>query len=395
MPWKMTAPVDLRTEFINASLARNHPPIADLAELYGISEKTAYKWLARFRQGGLPALEDRSRRPHHSPEATSEKARRALLKLREDHPRWGPKKLVELMRTVYPLLKPPSPSTAGLILKAAGLVQPRRRMRGTIKADKLPFAPIESPNETWAIDHKGEFAVEKRSCYPLTLSDGFSRYLFACQACKSTAFEFAKPVLERVFLEFGLPLRIRSDNGPPFGSLGIGGLSQMTVYLAHLGIEQEFITPGEPQENGRHERIHRTLKAEAILPAGSSWHAQQRKFDEFRCTYNQVRPHEALQMRTPASVYTPSPRQLPARLPEFAYHSGFAIRNVRPNGEIKWRGKTIFLSETLIGEQVGLLEAEADGWWSVHLGNWDLGLLAEDGTLMKRRRALWRPEIVD
>lgn len=394
MPWKVTDPVDQRTEFINAVLARNRPPIADLAELFGISEKTAYKWLARFRAGGLPALEDRSRRPDESPNATSEEVRQALLELRKDHPKWGPKKLIKLMRTSHKELTPPAASTVGSILKAEGLVQPRRRRRAGIGESKLPFKPAESPNETWAIDHKGEFTVERRPCYPLTLSDSFSRFLFTCHACRSTAFEQARPILEQAFLKYGLPLRMRSDNGPPFGSQGIGGLSQLSVYLAHLGIEQEFITPGKPQENGRHERIHRTLKAEAVLPAGSSWPAQQLQFDEFRRTYNHVRPHEALQMRTPADVYVRSPRQLPGRLPEFAYHSGFLIRSVRTSGEIKWRGRTVFLSETLIGEQVGLLESEVDGWWSVHLGNWDLGLLAADGTLRKRRRARWTPGTV-
>jgi putative transposase len=238
------------------------------------------------------------------------------------------------------------------------------------------------------MDHKGQFTVGRRRCYPLTVTDAHSRYLLTCEACPSTAGKYVWPILERIFREQGLPQRMRSDNGPPFGSLGIGGLSRLSVYLTRLGIQQEFISPGRPQENGSHERMHGTLKREAVLPPHSRWEAQQQRFDRFRDEYNLERPHEALQMKTPAEVYRSSSRPLPAKLPEVAYPTSFIVRRVKLSGEIKWRGGLVTISEMLRGEYVGIRESEQDGWWRLHYGYWDLGLLGADGTVIKRPRAL-------
>jgi putative transposase len=391
MSWKETSSVEERSSFIEAWSRRNRPWVVELARLYGISEKTAHKWIARFKEGGWPNLEDRCRRPHRSPLATDAGVRRLVIEFRNEHPTWGPKKIIAGLLRANRGLRLPSASTVGAILAAEGLVQKRVRRSGRRGPRVEPFAAVKLPNDLWNIDHKGEFTVERRRCYPLTLTDACSRYLLACQGCPSTAGEHVFPILQQTFRERGLPLRVRSDNGPPFGSTGIGGLSRLSVYLTRLGIQQEFITPGEPQENGIHERMHRTLKQEAVLPALSTWADQQHRFDRFREEYNLERPHEALMMKTPNDIYRDAPRPFPKQLPSIFYPTAFVVRRVKRGGEIRWRGGFTFLAEALRGEYVGLQESDRDGWWHLRFGPWDLGLLGSDGTLAKRPRALWTP----
>jgi putative transposase len=389
MPWKETSSVEERASFVEAWSGRNHPSVVELACLYGISEKTAHKWIARFKEGGRLNLEDRSRRPHYSPLATDPRIRLLVVDFRHKHRTWGPKKIIAGLLRGDRALRLPSASTVGSILAAEGLVQKRTRRAGRRGRRGQPFATVQAPNDLWCIDHKGEFTVEGRRCYPLTLTDAHSRYLLACKGCPSVAGEHVFPVLAHTFRERGLPLRMRSDNGRPFGSSGIGGLSSVSVYLTRLGIQQEFITPGEPQENGIHERMHLTLKREGILPPSSTWVDQQCRFDSFRGEYNFERPHEALQMQTPSDVYTEAPRIFPKQLPTISYPTAFVVRRVKESGEIRWRAGFTFVSQVLRGEDVGLEESDHDGWWHLRFGPWDLGLLSSEGTLVRRPRALW------
>lgn len=392
MPWKETSPVEERTKFIEAWSHRSRPTVVELARLYGISEKTAHKWIARFKTGGLGEMANRSRRPHASPRATETTLRQLIIEFRLEHPTWGPRKIVAGLERRHRGLQLPVPSTVGGILAAEGLVLRRLHRHRTGGPRAQPFGEVKEPNDLWCIDHKGEFNVERARCYPLTLTDAHSRYLLACKACPSTAGRYLWPTLQRVFAEQGLPRRLRSDNGPPFGSVGIGGLSRLTVYLMRLGIRQEFITPGAPQENGIHERMHRTLKQEAVLPPGSSWSQQQRRFDAFSSEYNRERPHEALSMKTPSEIYRPSARPLPRILPTISYPTAWTVRRVRSSGEIQWQGRLVFVGEALRGENVGLQESDQDGWWRLRFGDWDLGLLGSDGTVIKRPRAVWTEE---
>jgi len=351
MPWKETSPVEERAALMELWSGGHRPPVVELAGLYGISEKTAYKWIARFKEGGWAGLQDRSRRPHSSPLATSAEVRDLVVEFRKKHKTWGPRKIIAGLLRGNRRLRLPSASTVGAILAAEGLVQKRKlRSRGGGPRTQ-PFAEVRAPNDLWCIDHKGEFTVERRTCYPLTLTDAYSRYLLACKGCPSTAGAYVRPVLEHTFRERGLPLRMRSDNGPPFGSTGIGGLSSLSVYLTRLGIQQEFITPGQPQENGSHERMHRTLKREAVRPAESTWAEQQRRFDHFRREYNCERPHEALLMKTPSDVYAATTRSFPAVLPDISYPTSFLVRRVKLGGEIQWRGGFAFIAEVLRGEK--------------------------------------------
>jgi putative transposase len=279
----------------------------------------------------------------------------------------------------------PATSTIGEILRRHGLVVPRRRRR-TTPADGSPFSGIAGPNDTWCIDYKGWFRTrDGERCDPLTISDAHSRYLLRCQAVRSVDEHCARPLIEATFREFGLPRVIRSDNGPPFASVGVGGLSRLSVWWIKLGIRPERITPGRPCENGRHERMHGTLKRDACEPPASNRRAQQRCFDKFRRIYNDERPHEAIGNVAPSKLYRPSPRPYPARMPEIAYLNDWNIRMVRSNGEIKWRGEQLFIGEALAGEPLGLEEVDG-GQWRVHFGPVFLGII-DRASQFKRNEA--------
>jgi putative transposase len=382
MPWRQSSPVTERLRFVQ-DVARAEVPFAELCRRYGISRKTGYQWWARFAEDGVKGLEDRSRRPRHSPEATSKEVVQLLKALRRRWPTRGPKKLLGMLAKKYPELKLPAVSTAARILKQEGLIRPRRR-RGR-PARVLPREGWGSqPNDLWTADHKGQFRVgDGRLCYPLTIADSFSRYLLEVRSCASTRHEDARPTFERVFREYGLPARILTDNGPPFGSTAVAGLSRLAVWWLKLGIQVERIEPGCPQQNGQHERMHRTLKAEATRPARASLKAQQRCFDAFRKEFNNERPHEALEQDVPAEHYRASPRLYTKETPGLDYPLFFERRQVRANGEIKWRGAQIFVSEVLIGEPVGLNET-ADGVWSVYFGPIQIGVVHQGEARLRR-----------
>jgi putative transposase len=375
MPWREASPMDQRTQFI-ADHLRDMLSLTELCELYGISRKTGYKWIDRYVRQGPAGLEERSRRPRRSPNATSEEIVGAILEARRRHPSWGGKKLLALLQRRHPRWSLPGRSTACDILSRHGMV-PRRRQRRRIGHPGKPTSQILAPNDVWSADYKGQFRVgDGRYCYPLTVADGCSRYLLGCQALPSTAVAEAKPIFMRLFHEYGLPKRIRSDNGVPFATNTLARLSTLSAWWVRLGILPELIEPGHPEQNGRHERMHRTLKAETTRPAAGSLAAQQRRFNIFREEFNDERPHEALDNATPAACYTTSPRPMPERLPPLEYPDRFEVRYVSANGGIRWNSRWVNVSIVCVGEYVGLEEI-ADGVWNVYFGPLRLGRLHE------------------
>jgi len=300
----------------------------------------------------------------------------AIIEARQRHPSWGAKKLLSVLQKRHPRWLWPHRSTVCDILKRHGLV-PKRRRRRKIGHSGKPTTTISAPNGVWCADFKGHFKTgDGIYCYPLTVTDGYSRYLLACQGLLSTCVQDAKPIFTRVFKEFGLPRRIRTDNGVPFATNTLARLSRLSAWWARLGILPEFIEPGKPQQNGRHERMHRTLKAETLRPSAGSCRAQQRKFNRFIEEFNNERPHEALDMQTPASVYEASAREMPSKLPPLEYPDRFEVRYVSANGGIRWNCQWVNVSITCAGEYVGLEEID-DGVWNVYFGPLKLGRLLE------------------
>jgi transposase InsO family protein len=338
----------------------------ELAAQYGIAPKTGYKWLERFAAEGPLGLSDRSRRPHQSPHATDAALVDAIVALRRRYPRWGPKKLRRVLVRREPARAWPARSTVADLLKARGLVAPRRAARVRRPPGPAPLAPITRINETWTTDFKGEFRTgDGVYCYPLTLRDGFSRFVLACDALAGRTHEATQRRFERAFAEFGLPDRIRSDNGGPFASPGLGGLSRLSVWWMRLGILPERIAPGHPEQNGSHEQFHAVLKADTARPPARDRAAQQRRFTRFRHVYNVERPHEALADDPPATHYRPSSRPLPRRLPPLVYPAHWEIRRVWGNGCVSFVNDTVFLASALGGQDVAFEEID-DGIWTLH-----------------------------
>jgi transposase InsO family protein len=364
MPWKESGVVEERARFV---LDHEHGlwTMAELCRRYGIARKTGYKILARWEQERMRGLEDLSRAPLRHPNQTPSAIEQCVLELRRAHMSWGPRKLRERLRTNYPQQLWPAPSTIGEMLKREGLVKERRLRRKTPPYTQ-PFASADAPNRVWCIDFKGWFRTQDGARIdPLTMTDAHSRYLLRCQAVTKTNTEAVRAICEAAFREYGLPGAIRSDNGAPFASRGVAGLSRLSLYWMKLGIVPERIEPGHPEQNGRHERMHRTLKAETANPAAANRRQQQREFDRFRCEYNEERPHEALELKTPASCYQISPRAYPERVPEPEYDSGFEVRRVYPHGQFFWKGHDVFLGKALAGERIGLRPLD-DRYWCVY-----------------------------
>lgn len=381
MPWLESCALDQRLGFVSACLSGDWT-MTEVCEAYGISRKTGYKWLERYRLEGALGLAARSCAPHRHGRATDASLADAILKVKAAHPSWGPRKVVARLRLDHPQLVWPAASTAGEILKRAGLVAPRHRRRRAPPTLGGLTTP-ERPNHVWAVDHKGWTRLgDGRRCEPLTMTDSFSRYLLALSAGSSTREEEARPWFEQAFSEFGLPWVIRSDNGPPFASTGITGLTQLSVWWAKLGIRHERITPGHPQQNGRHERFHLTL-LEAMRPPPPNQAAQAERFAAFRQEYNHQRPHEALKQLPPAALYHPSSRKLPRSIPEPDYPPEAAVRQVRSNGEIKWRGDLIHISSALVGEAVAMEETEL-GDWAVRFYDLPIGLIDRKTNRLRR-----------
>lgn len=375
MPWRERSPVDLRVAFISEYLSGLFT-VTELVAQYGISRKTAYKWIGRYQADGPRGLIDRSRRPQTPGRVTPRALVEALLEVRRRHPRWGAKKLLAAARTQEPDAVWPCRSTVCEWLRREGLIVARRR-RPVVPHARHPLAPITAANDTWTTDFKGEFRTgDRQYCYPLTLRDGFSRYVLRCDALASRSYPLTRARFERAFAEYGLPRRIRSDNGTPFASPGLARLSRLNVWWMRLGIVPERIAPGRPEQNGSHEQFHSVLKAETARPPAPNRRAQQRRFRAFCQEYNEQRPHESLADRVPATVYQASPRALPRRLTPLDYPGHMEIRRVATNGCVSWRNVPLFLTEVLSGADVGLEEV-ADGVWTVYFATIAIGRLDE------------------
>lgn len=366
--------MDERVRFVGDA-QRGFFNFTELCERYGISRKTGYKWLDRYEAEGAAGLVERSRRPHHCPHRTPEQIEAALIDLRKRYG-WGVKKLRRIVAARHPAWDLPARSTCFDLLKRHGLTEKRRRGRKRGHPGR-PMSVMSTPNAVWSADFKGQFKTgDGVYCYPLTVADGYSRFLLGCRGLTTTATKCAKTVFLQLFQEYGLPDVIRTDNGIPFASNALGRLSDLSVWWIKLGIRPELIEPASPSQNGRHERMHRTLKAKTARPPAATLRAQQRRFDEFRAEFNSIRPHEGLGLETPASCYSPSTRQLPRSLPRIEYPGHYEVRLVSANAGIRWKCVRVNVSTTLSGEHVGLEEV-GDGLWDVYFGRLRLGRLDE------------------
>lgn len=383
MPWTQTTPMDLRLLFITDYL-RQLESVTDLCRRYGISRKTGYKWLVRYKAEGPAGLQERSRRPKSSPSGTPRQVVEALLRIRKQHPTWGAKKLLAYLKRKHPTWELPARSTVCDILKRHGLVAAPRRRRNPGHPGR-PRTRMSAPNVIWTADFKGQFRTcDGVLCYPLTVADGYSRFLLGCEALLHPSFSATQAVFEQLFREYGLPKIIRTDNGPPFASRAIGRISQLSIWWVRLGIFPERIELGRPEQNGQHERMHRTLKAAATRPAAPNRAAQQRRFDNFRRIYTWERPHEALGQNAPASLYTRSTRPFPDPLPALEYPGHYEVKFVNRSGGFRWKKQmVVHVSHSLGGEYIGL-EPVDDGVWAIYYGPLRLGWFHERG---------WRVEI--
>jgi len=362
MSWKGVTVMDQKVRFI-AEYLKGYFPFSELCFQFSISRKTGYKWVWRYKQEGIDGLNNRPTRPLNCPHKTDPATVEAIVQARIKHPYWGPKKLLDILAPHYKDL--PAISTAADILTQNGLIIPSKRRTRRLHPG-CPKTITNGPNDIWTADYKGHFKMGNRQyCYPLTVCDMHSRYLLGCEGHDAISLDQTKRYFTKLFNEYGLPLRIRTDNGVPFASNAIARLSTLSVWWIKLGIYPEQIEPGKPQQNGKHERMHRTLKKEATIPPEKNLVAQQKRFDAFRKEYNTERPHEALGMKRPASVYTGSPRTMPKKLNHFNYPAHFEVRLVSKNACIRWRNHSVPVSSTLIKEYIGFEEVD-DGIYNVY-----------------------------
>ena len=380
MGWTETCAVEERMRFVVA-VQKHEESFAAACRRFGVSRRVGYKWLARFEEEGAAGLFDRSRAPLHHPQSIAEKTAEHCLEVRRAHPTWGPIKVRAFLERKLPRTTWPAASTIGELFDREGLTVKRKRRRRS-PPSSAPFATCEAANDVWCIDFKGWFLTgDGKRCEPLTITDAYSRYLLRCQALARTDTDHVWPVLDAAFREFGLPQYMRSDNGSPFASRGAGGLSRLSVNLIKAGVTPERIAPGKPQQNGRHERMHLTLLQDVASPPASTMREQLKRLRSFQHIYNEERPHESLDNATPADHYQTSSRRFDGvlRKPEYDDQD---VRSVRHNGEIKWLGNTIYISEALIGEPVGLAE-DQDGW-TVSYGPIVLGTIAHRDDQLRR-----------
>jgi len=374
-----TNPVQEREQFARDAESGQWT-MSELCERYGVSRTTGYKWLERFRQQGEQGLRDRKRVPRHIPHRTSPEIEQLILE-EADKYRWGARKVLVRLQRRYPEVSFPARSTVFDILKRHGRVTPNRRRKRWKHPGAVPLQTSE-PNQVWTADFKGHFRTGNRIyCYPLTIQDHYSRYLLGCQGMLSPCTETAKPAFERLFREVGLPEAIRTDNGPPFASTGIHGLCQLNVWWLKLGIAQQRIDPASPQQNGAHERMHKTLKGATAKPPAANLNTQQRAFNRFRTIFNEERPHEAIDDDVPASRWRPSPRPMPSRIEPPDYPAQFEVRRVSNNGAFRLFSSQVFLSQALAGENVGFEEID-DGLWNIVFYDTLLGRYDQETSLI-------------
>lgn len=376
MPWLETAPVEERMAFIQDALSDRFT-MSELCARYGVSRRIGYKWLARYEEEGRHGLKDRSRAPHHCPHRIAADIAELLCALRRQHPVWGARKLLRVLATRHPRVGDwPAASTAADLLARRGLVMKRRCRRPQTHPGVVP-PTTEAANDLWTADFKGEFRTGNGVyCYPLTIADQHTRFLLTCHGLLSTQTVTARPVFERAFQEYGLPRAIRTDNGVPFATQALHGLSYLNVWWMRLGIQHQRIHPGRPQQNGAHERMHRTLKRQAIRPVQRTCAAQQRSFDAFRTEFNTVRPHEWLHQDTPALHYQCSSRAYPTRMPPLMYPGHFLVKKVTTGGTFRFQQKLLYIANSLVDQSIGLEETD-DGIWAIYFNTVLLGTLDE------------------
>ena len=373
MPFREVCVEELREQMVLEALAGRRTK-AEIATQFSVTRKTVYKWMERYQAHGREGLRDLSRIPHHLARAIAEPVAAELLRLRLEQPLEGPLKLQANLKQLHPQWEIPAPSTIGELLKRHGLVKSRQRRRQW-PHPLVDLTPARAPNEVWATDFKGWFRTgDGQRCDPLTITDLCSRYLLRCQRAQAQDSSSCAPIFEATFKEYGMPAVIRSDNGVPFASSGIGGLTRMSVKWVKAGIQLERIEPGHPEQNGSHERMHQTLKAHTSKPPAATLAEQQQRFDRFRDYFNNARPHQGLEQTAPAQHYRPSARQWPAHLEDPWYDANHEVRRVRSNGEIKWHGEKIFIGESLIGELLGILQTYW-GDWLVYFADLPLTLI--------------------
>lgn len=383
MSWKEVKVEEQRLnfikEYIDAKLS-----FTKLCQNYNISRKTGYKWLERFMEQGEKGLKDLSRAPHSHPRELSKEVVDLIIEIKDRFSKWGAKKIHAKMQEIKPDLRLPSINGIGNVLSRFGLVVSRRYRRRV--PETAPLSHCLDANNVWAYDFKGWFLTGDGSkCEPLTITDSHTRYLLKCTSLKSKTVVNVWSVFESAFHDYGLPLRVRSDNGPPFATCGAGRLSSLSVRLIKAGVIPEWITSGKPQENGRHERFHLTLKNETASPPAMTLKRQEGRFRRFQNYYNQERPHEALNQKTPASIYRPSERIWDGKLRSPEYTEDHIVRKVMKCGCIGWHGENLFISESLYGEYVGIMELE-DGCFQVYYGPIELGWIDLRKKFTKERR---------
>jgi putative transposase len=393
MPWRKTLVVreeDQRLKFISQVVHRELPMTTACAAA-GISRKTGYKWLARYGASGASGLQPRSRAAHRHGRAMAREVAQLIIGLRRRRPHWGPRKLKAMLQHNHPELRIPAASTIGDLLRRKGLCQVRRRRMRAQPGQ--PFAQVTGPNDLWCADFKGWFrTADGKRCDPLTITDAYSRFLLECRIV-APSYAQVKLLFERAFRRYGCPRTIRTDNGEPFASAGTAGLTRLSVQWLKAGIALERIAPGKPQQNGRHERMHRTLKAETSTPPAADHEEQQARFDRFHRYYNHQRPHEALGQTVPAAHYAPSPRRYGEDLPDPWYDADHQVARVRSDGAMKWHGELIYVSEALAGELVGIAEVDCDRWL-VRFGEVELGTIepTTPGRLRRSGLGAQRPQ---
>ena len=360
MPWTETCVMEQRVKFIMEVLDGVYN-MSELCTYYNISRKTGYKWLDRYKQGGFEALSDLSRAPHNHPHEICRQVKEAILAIKKRFPKWGAPKIRARLEHEHPSWDSyPAISTIGLFLHNQNLTCPRKRRRRATSTDP-PLTKGNYANHVWCADFKGHFKTADGSrCNPLTISDHASRYLLCCRHVDRMSYELVKMRFEHCFRQYGLPQVIRTDNGTPFSSRGLGGLSRLSYWWIRLGIYPERIEPGHPEQNGRHERIHKTLKSHTANPPAKNITAQQKRFNAFCNEYNNHRPHEALQMKTPSDFYSSSMRIFPSRLPQITYPDHMQVRRVGYHGDIYYFGKRLFTTESLSGEYIGIERIDED-----------------------------------
>ncbi|MEA3365199.1 MAG: IS481 family transposase [Candidatus Hydrogenedentes bacterium] len=373
MAWKEMDVMELRCRFV-LDYQSGKWTMAELCRRYGISRPCGYKWVARYAEEGAKGLEDRSRRPQHCPHGVDKATEDVIAALRDEYPKWGARKLRAKLQEREPGRVWPASSTIGDVLSRRGLTVPRRHRRGAEPSSAEPLGEDLQANDVWSIDYKGWFRTgDGRRCDPLTLQDAASRYALRCQGLERPSYSDTRRVMQAAFREYGLPRAIRSDNGQPFASVGLGGLTRLSVWWVRLGIEPTRIRPGRPQENGRHERFHRTLKEATASPPAATIRAQQARFDRFLKEFNEERPHEALGRRPPASYYTPSPRPYPSRIAPLEYPAQMQVRSVHEHGQFRFQGVRFFLGHAFANQPIGLMAIEKR-YWLVYFAHLLLGV---------------------